>query len=92
MIEAFVGGLAVAGVNIAVGRWLQKSNGTDKQRFWSMQALGVALRFVMIFAVASAVWSAHRQMPEVAVFILTGAVVQMIGQIYLLTRDKKPHA
>lgn len=92
MIAVLAGALAVAAINTAASRQLQRSGGPDKNRYWLTQGFGFAFRFAMIFGAAGGIWFAYRRMPEVVVFIVTAAVAQMVGQIYFLMRDNKPHA
>jgi hypothetical protein len=80
--------LTVAGINVAAGRWLQNVG----DGFWQSQFLAFAFRFVTIFGVAGAIWATHHRMPEVVVFIVAGAIAQMVGQICLLMKDRKTNA
>lgn len=84
MTQVLLLAAATAAVNVASGRWLGRRGG----KFWWMQGLAVALRFVVLFAMAQAVWMRRRRAPEVVVFIVTVAVAQLVGQVYLLLRRK----
>ena len=79
-------------MNVAAGRWLQGRGGSRDDRFWEMELAGFVFRFATIFGGAGLIWAAHHRMPEVATFIITGAVAQMVGQIYFLIKDKKKNA
>jgi len=88
----FVGALAVAAMNVAMGRSLERQRAFAGEQFWQRQFAGFVFRFITIFGTACLIWIMHHRLPEVAVFIVTGAVAQMSGQIYFLTKDKKPNA
>ena len=87
MIKVLVLALAVAASNVAVGQWFG-GRGVPGGVFWRQQALGFLFRFGTIFGGATWVWSAGHRMPEVVLFIVVGAVAQMVGQIYLLSRKR----
>ncbi|MBI3551080.1 MAG: hypothetical protein HY077_01065 [Elusimicrobia bacterium] len=81
MILALFLAVGVSAINVAVGRRLSRRPGA---RFWRGQALGFLFRFVAIFGGATGLWLGRGRMTEVAVFIIAAALLQMIGQIYLL--------
>ncbi|MBI3507590.1 MAG: hypothetical protein HY059_22365 [Proteobacteria bacterium] len=77
----------VAAANTAASLWLgTKAKATGW--FWQAQLTAGALRFCSIFGGASGLWAWRRRMPEVVVFILVGAVGQMVGQTYFLLRKR----
>ena len=88
MIRIAVLALGVAAVNVAVGWWLAKA----APGRMGVQAAGFLFRFAAIFGAAQAVWVARRRAAEVVVFILTAAIAQLVGQIYLFLRKKERKA
>ncbi len=78
--------LGVAGANVAVSRLLERA-AAGRQSFLKVQAAGFLLRASAIFGAASWVWRVRHRAAEVVLFIVTAAVAQMAGQIYLLLKD-----
>lgn len=83
MIAVAVWALAFAAISVAAGRWID---------FWSQGELQAALflaRFVVIFSAAGIVWRWTGRSSAVVMFVVIGALGQMVGQIGLLMWDDR---
>ncbi len=90
MIKVLGFALGVAAVNVCVWRGLIR-RALARGDFWRLQMLGFLFRLGTIFGGATMVWALRGRMPEVVMFIVVGAVAQMIGQVYFLGQ-KTPYA
>ena len=89
MIAAAALGLAFAAASVAAGRWLEGFiAGAESDWAWAQAGLAFA-RFAVIFAAAGVLWWARGDARLVAVFVVTGAVAQMVGQIVFWMKDER---
>ena len=88
MIAAAGLGLLFAALSVAAGRWVDDLAGGGPD--WDSLQGGLLLaRFIAIFAAAFVVWKLTGRSDLVAVFVVTGAVGQMVGQIWFWMRDER---
>lgn len=86
MRAALIAAPLVALANVALARMsLRRAARLDR---WNavLQAAAFALRFLILFGTAHALWRARGRPGEVVVFILLAAVLQTVGQAWIAVK------
>ncbi|MBI4387310.1 MAG: hypothetical protein HY551_07995 [Elusimicrobia bacterium] len=88
MTEALLAALAVAALNVELSRGLGRQDGRLGSAWAWLQAAGFLVRFATLFGVATWVLRRRGRMAEAVVFLLSAAVLQLVGQVFWVLKGE----